>query len=104
VMLGQLRRLLEVSELPSVTIRVVPYDAGAVPAGVSKFRILRFALPNVADIVQTEELTRHRNLDTPEEVEVYEETFRILAGLSADSVASRAMIVEKLRTYEAVAE
>jgi transcriptional regulator with XRE-family HTH domain len=100
VMLGQLRRLLEVSELPNVSIRVVPYDAGAVPAGVSKFRILRFGLPNVPDIVQTEELTRHRNLDAPGEVEIYEETFRILAGLSADSTASRAMILEKLKTYD----
>jgi transcriptional regulator with XRE-family HTH domain len=104
VMLGQLRRLIEMSELPNVTIRVVPYDAGAVPAGVSKFRILRFALPDVADIVQTEELTRHRNLDAPGEVEIYEATFRILADLSADSAGTRAMILEKLRTYEAVAE
>jgi hypothetical protein len=103
-MLGQLRRLLEVSELPHISLRVVPYDAGAVPAGVSKFRILRFALPNVADIVQTEELTRHRNLDAPGEVAIYEETFRILAGLSADPTASQAMILEKLKTYDATAE
>ena len=101
VMVGQLRQLLEMSEMPQVTIRVVPYNAGAVPAGVSKFRILRFALPNVSDIVQTEELTRHRNLGAPGEVEIYEETFRVLTDLSADSAASQAMILAKLRTYEA---
>jgi transcriptional regulator with XRE-family HTH domain len=100
VMLGQLRRLLEVSELPNVTIRVVPYDAGAVPAGVSKFRILRFALTDVPDIVQIEELTRHRNLEAPGEVGIYEATFAALADISADPATSRSMILAKLKSSE----
>lgn len=35
-MLDQLRQLLEISQLQNVTIRVVPYDAGVVPAGVNR--------------------------------------------------------------------
>jgi transcriptional regulator with XRE-family HTH domain len=100
VMLAQLRRLLEMSRLPKVTIRVVPYDAGTVPAGVNKFIILRFALSGIADIVLIEELTSHRYLEEPEEVETYSATFRTLANLSADPVATRAMFLTKIAMYE----
>jgi len=100
VMLAQLRRLLEMSELPHVTIRVVPYDAGAVPAGVNKFRILRFPRSEAADIVLIEELTGHRYLGTPEQVETYNATFRTLVSLSEEPAKSRTMILTKLRTYE----
>ena len=33
IMRAQLERLLELSDLPNVTLRVIPYDAGALPAG-----------------------------------------------------------------------
>ncbi len=50
IMRAQLERLLELSDLPTVTLRVIPYDAGALPAGNNKFIILRFALPTVSVI------------------------------------------------------
>jgi|HubBroStandDraft_3_1064219.scaffolds.fasta_scaffold52088_2 transcriptional regulator with XRE-family HTH domain len=101
VMLGQLRRLLEMSRLPNVTIRVVPYDAGVVPAGVNKFIILRFALPDIADIVLIEDLIGHRYLEDASDIETYNATFRVLCGLSADPTASVAMILARLTAYEA---
>jgi hypothetical protein len=97
---AQLKRLLEMSQLPKVTIRVVPYDAGAVPAGVNKFVILRFAQPDISDTVLIEELTGHHYLEEPEEVGTYEATFRTLASLSADPAASQAMILANLTAYE----
>jgi Domain of unknown function (DUF5753) len=101
VMLAQLRQLLEMSHLPNVTIRVVPYDAGVVPAGVNKFIILRFALPDLADIVFIEELTGHRYLEEPNDIDVYSTTFRKLLSLSADPAASIAMILARLTAFEA---
>jgi len=101
VMVAQLRQLLKMSQLPNVTIRVVPYDAGVVPAGVNKFIILRFALPDIADIVFIEELTGHRYLEEPSDIETYSTTFRTLLSLSADPAASMAMILARLTTYEA---
>ncbi len=100
VMLTQLRRLLEMSELPAVTIRVVPYDAGAVPAGVNKFVILQFAQPDSTSVVLIEELTNHRYLEAPDEVETYIATFYALARLSADPAGSREMILAKITSYE----
>lgn len=101
IMLAQLRQLLEMSQLPNVTIRVVPYDAGVVPAGVNKFIVLRFALPDLPDMVFIEDLTDHRYLEEPSDIDVYSTTFRLLLSLSADPAASMAMILARLTAYEA---
>jgi transcriptional regulator with XRE-family HTH domain len=101
IMLGQLKRLIEMAQWPNVTIRIVPYDAGIVPAGVSKFVILRTPLPAIADIVLIEELTgQHHYVEDPGDVETYKSTFRSLLDLSADPAASIAMILAKLTVYE----
>jgi transcriptional regulator with XRE-family HTH domain len=47
IMRDQLRRLIEASLLPNVTVKVVPYGAGALPAGNNKFIILGFARPSM---------------------------------------------------------
>lgn len=100
IMLGQLRQLLEISRLPNVTIRVVPFEVGVVLSGVNKFIILRFALPGIPDIVFLEDLADDRYLDEEDEVEAYNATFRRLVGLSADPGASTAMILAKATAYE----
>ena len=101
IMLGQLKQLIEMAQWPNVTIRIVPYDAGIVPAGVSKFVILRTTLPDIADVVLIEELTGlHHYIEDPGDVETYNRTFRTLLNLSADPSASIAMIVAKVTVYE----
>lgn len=96
IMRAQLKRLLDLSELPSVTLQVLPYDAGALPAGNSKFIVLRFAPPTVSDIVFIEGVTRDSYLDDPPEVEVYNLTFRRLADLAADPSKTREMIASMI--------
>jgi hypothetical protein len=98
VMAGQLRRLLEISEQPSVSIRIVPYDAGTVPAGVNKFIIL--ALPDRTEAVFTEEVTRMRRIDQAEEVKSYKTTWMALADLAASPTFTRDRIRAQLLTYE----
>ena len=83
IMRAQLERLLELSDLPNVTLRVIPYDAGALPAGNNKFIILRFALPAISDVVFIEGLTGDLYLEEPHDVEVYNTTFRTLIQLAA---------------------
>lgn len=100
VMLAQLKRLLEISELPRVSIRLVRYDAGAVPAGVNKFIILRFAQADMADVVLIEDLLHHRYIEEPEEVATYSATFRTLTSLAADPEQTRDMIRSNLHTYQ----
>jgi transcriptional regulator with XRE-family HTH domain len=101
IMQGQLRRLLELAQLHNVTIRIVPFDAGIVPAGVSKFVILRSSLPEIGDVVLIEELTgQHRYIEDSGDVQAYSSTFRTLLGLAADPAATAAMILAKLTVYE----
>ena len=100
VMLAQLGKLLEMSRLPNVSIRVVPFDAGEVPAGVNKFVILRFVKSDIADFVHIENLADHRDLAAPNDVDTYIAIFHKLLDLSADPDASMAMILARLTAYE----
>ena len=99
IMQAQLNRLLESSELHNVTLRVIPYGAGALPAGNNKFIILSFAQPHVSDVVFIEGLTDDLYLDDPRDVEVYNTTFRTLAQLAADPDATRRIITSVIPTY-----
>jgi transcriptional regulator with XRE-family HTH domain len=101
IMRAQLERLLLLADLPSVTLRVIPYAAGALPAGNNKFIILRFAQPNVPDVVFIEGLTRDEYLEDPHEVEVYNVTFRTLVNLAASPDATREMIAAMIVRYSA---
>jgi transcriptional regulator with XRE-family HTH domain len=99
VMQAQLERLLELSELPTVTLRVIRYKAGALPAGNNKFIILRFAAPEVKDVVFIEGLTGDLYLDDPGEVETYNATFRTLVQLAASPDATREIIAAMIPRY-----
>jgi hypothetical protein len=101
IMRAQLERLLELSELPNVQLRVIPYDAGALPAGNNKFIILGFAQPAVADVVFVEGLTDDSYLDDPRDVETYNITFRALAQMAADPESTREIITAMIPTYRA---
>ncbi len=99
VMRAQLGRLLELSELPNVTLRVIPYEAGALPAGNNKFIILEFAQPAVPDIVFIEGLTGDLYLEDPRDVEIYNLTFRTLAQLAAGPDETRDIISVTIRSH-----
>jgi transcriptional regulator with XRE-family HTH domain len=71
VMRAQLRRLTEAAELPSVTLQILPFSAGAHAAMASAFTVLRFADSALPDIVYVEHLTNALHLDRREDVEQY---------------------------------
>jgi transcriptional regulator with XRE-family HTH domain len=71
VMRGQLERLLEASELPNVTLQILPFAAGAHPAMVGSFSILRFGDQELPDVVYLEHLTSASYLSKTEEVDRY---------------------------------
>ena len=94
-----MERLLELAELPNVTLQVIPYDAGALPAGNNKFIILRFAPPDVTDMVYVEGLTGDLYIDTPGEVETYSNAFRALTELAASADETREIIAAMIPHY-----
>ncbi|PPJ24862.1 transcriptional regulator [Nocardia nova] len=71
VLRAQLDHLVEVSMKPNVTIQVLPYAAGGHAAAGSSFTMLRFAEPELPDIVYLEQLTSALYLDRQQDLELY---------------------------------
>jgi hypothetical protein len=71
VMQAQLEWLIEASRLPSVTVQILPFNAGAHPAMVGGFSILRFAGRELPDVVYLEHLTNAVYLGRRDDVDQY---------------------------------
>ncbi|GLY72687.1 helix-turn-helix domain-containing protein [Actinoallomurus iriomotensis] len=67
----QLRHLLEMTELPNVTLQMVPFALGGHAAAGGPFSILRFAERDLPDVVYLEQLTSSLYLDKREDVDHY---------------------------------
>ena len=71
VMRAQVEALIDASELPNVRLQVVPFGAGTSAAVGCPFAILRFAEPELTDVVYVEQLTSAIYLDKPGDVDQY---------------------------------
>jgi len=71
VMRGQLDHLLEMAELPHVTLQVVPFNRGSHAAAGGAFTILRFGEPDLPDVVYLEQLTSALYLEKREDLDYY---------------------------------
>jgi len=89
VMRAQLERLAEVASLPQVTIQVVPFGGGGHAAAGGSFTILRFAEPELPDVMYIEQLTSALYLDGREDVDHYREVMNELStqALTPDRTA-----------------
>jgi transcriptional regulator with XRE-family HTH domain len=99
IMRQQLRELLDASVMRNVSLRVVPFAAGAVPSGNNKFIILNFASPAIADVVYVESLTGELILDRESDLKVYNRAYETLADMAASAGDTRAMIGSLERSY-----
>jgi Domain of unknown function (DUF5753)/Helix-turn-helix domain len=71
VMRAQLDHLIEMAGSPHVTLQIVPFMRGGHAAAGGPFSILRFAEPDLPDVVYLEQLTSAVYLDKPENVDRY---------------------------------
>ena len=98
-MRAQLERLIELAQLPNVTIRIIPFSAGAHMAMDSTFRILDFD-GSVSDVVYVEGLVGYFYLDRVQDVERYEQVFESLSQISLTSQESVELIAQIGAVYE----
>lgn len=92
VMYAQLKHLLEVADLPHVTLQVVPFArSGHVAAGGS-FAVLRFEERDLPDVVYIEQLTGAIYLNQRPDVERYLEVVDELSGEALTPAETRALI------------
>lgn len=97
VMRAQLEHLLEMAELPNVTIQVMPLGVGPHAAAGGSFTILRFPEPDVPDLVYLEQLDSALYLDDPGDVTGYQAVMDQLCVQAETGAASKAVIRELLR-------
>jgi transcriptional regulator with XRE-family HTH domain len=81
VMRAQLKRLIEYTKRPNITIQVVPFDLSGYAAEGS-FTMLRFAEPELPNLVYIEHLTGALYLDKRQEIEQYS---RVVDRLMVDA-------------------
>ena len=99
-MAGQLDRLAEASELPNVSLRVVPVATGLHSGMLSgPFEILRFPVNGNGEeseppTVYTDIYTGALYLDKPHEVNRYDQAFGKIWKTALDDEASRELIRE----------
>nr|WP_310738201.1 MULTISPECIES: helix-turn-helix transcriptional regulator [unclassified Microbispora] len=71
VMRAQIEHLLEMVNLPRVTLQVIPFSAGGHAAAGGPFSILRFAGVGLPDVVYLEQLTSAIYLEKREDIDRY---------------------------------
>ncbi|HEV7933545.1 MAG TPA: helix-turn-helix transcriptional regulator [Actinomadura sp.] len=94
VMSSQLLALAEAARRPNVTIRVLPYDAGAHAGLDGRFTILSYPNPADPDIAYVEGTMGDVYLERPEETGQHRKRFEEITALSLSPVDSTRLIVE----------
>src|SRR6266545_4708697 len=94
IMRAQLLRLLEVSDLPHVTLQVVPFAAGAHAGMESPFLILGFPEPADPDVVYVENTTTGSYLEEPSDVYRYTLMFDHLRATALNPADTLLMVRE----------
>jgi transcriptional regulator with XRE-family HTH domain len=92
VMRAQLEHLLQISDLPNVTLQVVPFDAGPHAAAGGPFTILRFPEPDLPDLVYLEQLNSALYLDQPDAVIDYVAVMNQLCVQAETGTASKDLL------------
>ncbi len=95
VMRAQLARLVQVSQLPRVTVRVLAFDGAHPLIMQGSFAVLEFASVHdipISDVVYVEELTRSDFVDDEADPHEYRLAFERLADVALDADESRQLI------------
>ena len=88
IMNAETSQIRQTSELPNVTVRVVPYAAGAHPAMDSSFNLLEFDDPSMPDIVYVDGLAGIILLERESDLVRYREALHLLTHAALEPEAS----------------
>jgi transcriptional regulator with XRE-family HTH domain len=95
VVRAQLEHLIEITDHPAVTLQILPFTIGPHSAMGGPFTILRFAEPDLHDVVYIEQLTSALYLEKPSEVDSYLEVMEQLC-LQAEPVSNTVKILNHI--------
>lgn len=92
-MRGQLRQLTALGELPNVTLRALPFEAGSHPALHGAFHVLEFPDPNDPRIVYLDNLVGSLYLEHIREVGLYRLAYQQLQAAALQPDESAKLVV-----------
>ncbi|MFF7140073.1 MULTISPECIES: Scr1 family TA system antitoxin-like transcriptional regulator [Streptomyces] len=94
VMRDQIEKLLEVVELPQVTLQVTEFSSGPHPGTYGPFVLFRFAMSELPDMVYSEYLTGAVYLDARAEVATHLEVMDRMAAQAATAQRTKEILVD----------
>ncbi|MGK5697034.1 helix-turn-helix domain-containing protein [Streptomyces sp. URMC 128] len=98
LMREQMERVLETAELPTVTLQVLPFDAGTYPA-TGSFTMLGFPAPEDPDLVYRDGITDAMYLEGEHHVREYTRAFDGLRAAALSPQRSALFIESILKDY-----
>ena len=98
VLREQLEHLAELGELPNVTLQVLRFDDASAMASAGPFTVLRFAEPDLPDVVYIEQLTSAVYLDKETDVEHYRAAMDRIARAAVHPRESRKLLTRIARS------
>jgi transcriptional regulator with XRE-family HTH domain len=99
VMREQLEHLIEMSQLPHVTVQVLPFEVGAHPGLNGQYAILEFADAADSSVVYLEGVTSDLYLEKAQDVQKYAVMYEHLRAQSLNVEASRQFISDVAKLY-----
>ncbi|MBL1107419.1 helix-turn-helix transcriptional regulator [Streptomyces sp. 5-8] len=99
VMREQLEHLIEMSQLPHVTVQVLPFEVGAHPGLNGQYAILEFADAADSSVVYLEGVTSDLYLEKAQDVQKYAVMYEHLRAQSLNVEASRQFIADVAKAY-----
>ncbi|AWW39064.1 MULTISPECIES: helix-turn-helix domain-containing protein [Streptomyces] len=99
VMIEQLEHLLEMSQLPHVTVQLIPFSMGAHPGVSGQYAILEF--PDAADssVVYIEGVTSDLYLEKPQDVQKYSVMYEHLRAQALNVDQTREFLSDVAKSY-----
>jgi transcriptional regulator with XRE-family HTH domain len=98
VMREQIARLREATSQPNITVRVLPFSAGAHPGLTGSFIVLRFA-EKAMNMVYVELRGSAVYLDGEKDTSIYESSFQTLSALALNEGDTTSLLSEIERGY-----
>lgn len=99
VMREQLEYLIEMSQLPHVTVQVLPFEVGAHPGLNGQYAILEFADAADSSVVYLEGVTSDLYLEKAQDVQKYAVMYEHLRAQSLNVDQSRQLISDVAKDY-----
>ncbi|MFD6417186.1 helix-turn-helix domain-containing protein [Streptomyces sp. NPDC060194] len=99
VMVEQLEHLIELSNLPHVTVQVMPFSMGAHPGVTGQYAILEFPDTSDSSVVYIEGVTSDLYLEKTNDVQKYAVMYEHLRAQALNADQSRGYIIEIAKSF-----